>query len=77
MKGSIIAIAAAIASGVSAHAGHRRHAHEAFHMERGLYASASNIVTAVTGTGSEGSCGCTTVYYTSTGAPTRTSVPLP
>ncbi|KAH8815224.1 beta-glucosidase 5 [Xylogone sp. PMI_703] len=75
MKGSIFAVAAAaIAGGVNGHA-HRRHAHEAFHLERGLYATApapvgTAISTGVSGGNGDGTCGCTTVYYTSTGEPT-------
>jgi len=64
MKGAILAVALAVANGVSAteHHAHRRHAHKAFHMERELNS-----------TGSEPTCGtgCTTIYETITGAMTR------
>lgn len=61
MKAGLLAIAAAVATGVAAsnHAHGLNHA--AFHQVRDL---------AVTGTG-EATCGCSTVYYTTTGAPTR------
>lgn len=70
MKAGVLAIAAAIATGVSAgehqhqHA-HKRHAHKAFHIERELDS-----------TGSEPTCGtgCTTIYETITGEMTRTLV---
>lgn len=70
MKAGVIAVAAAIASGVNAagnHAG-RRHAHQAFHMERNLL---------LTTGAPEPTCGCTTVYYTVTGAPTLYHPPPP
>lgn len=58
MKAGVIAVAAAMAAGASAgHAG-RRHAHEAFHVERGLL---------TTGKAAEPTCGCTTIYTTITG----------
>lgn len=64
MKAGVFAVAAALAATVAAegHAG-RRHAHEAFHLARGL----------VTGTGlsPEPTCGCTTIYTTITGEATR------
>lgn len=67
MKAGVLAVAAALASGVIAgeHHAHaaRRHAHEAFHMERGL-----NLTT---GKSPEPTCGCTTVYYTVTGEGSR------
>jgi exo-beta-1,3-glucanase (GH17 family) len=64
MKAGVFSVAAAMATGVSAgthHAG-RRHAHEAFHMGRGLTTG-----TLSNGTGPDATCGCTTVYYTITG----------
>jgi hypothetical protein len=68
MKAGVFAVAAAaLVSGVVAgeHRAHaaRRHAHEAFHMERGL-----NLTTAKA---AESTCGCTTVYYTVTGEGVR------
>jgi len=63
MKGGIIAVAtAALAAGVNAagHAG-RRHAHEAYHMARGLTAPAAAAT-----------CACTTIYTTVTGQGVRT-----
>ncbi len=65
MKAGVIAVAAALATGVSAGKHHiaRRHAHEAFHLERGL-----NLTTA---TPPEPTCGCTTIYTTITGEGTR------
>lgn len=59
MKAGFLAIAAALATGVVAK-GHaaRRHAHEAFHLEKKEYAP-------------EPTCGCTTIYTTITGSPTR------
>jgi exo-beta-1,3-glucanase (GH17 family) len=67
MKAGFLVAAAAIASGVSAKA--RRHNHEAFHMERGLLLT--------TGTPSEPTCGCTTVYTTITGEGTLYIPPPP
>ena len=64
MKAGVLAIAAALATGVvgKGHAA-RRHAHEAFHLEKkGL---------SLTGSAPEATCGCTTIYTTITGAPTR------
>ena len=63
MKAGVLAIAAAIASGVSAgnHHAARRHAHEAFHMERGLM---------MTAPAPNATCGCTTIYTTITGEAT-------
>lgn len=70
MKSSIFAVVAAIAAGVSAegHAG-RRHAHEAFHMARGL--------TTGTALSPEPTCSCTTIYTTITGAATLLPPPKP
>jgi hypothetical protein len=69
MKAGFLAVAAAIASGVSAK-GHKhsaRHNHEAFHAERGIYA------TGVYSTGvAEATCGCTTIVSTVYGEATRT-----
>jgi hypothetical protein len=64
MKAGVLAIAAAIATGVNANGGHagRRHAHQAFHMERGL---------SLTTGAPEPTCGCTTIYTTITGEATR------
>lgn len=59
MKGSILAVAAALAAGVSAAANH--HAHGAFH-KRGLAQTG-------TGGGAQESCGCTTIWKTVTGSP--------
>ena len=64
MKAGVIAVAAAIATGASAGHAARRHAHEAFHMERGLYLT--------TGAAAEPTCGCTTIYTTITGEGSRT-----
>jgi hypothetical protein len=64
MKAGVLAVAAALASGVNAgeyHA-HRRHAHKAFHMERELNTTVSEETCGV---------GCTTIYETITGAMTR------
>jgi hypothetical protein len=64
MKAGVLAIAAALATGVVAK-GHaaRRHAHEAFHLEkRGLELT--------TGSAPEATCGCTTIYTTITGGAT-------
>lgn len=62
MKAGVLAVAAAIVSGVAGkHHALRRHAHEAFHLERGLL---------TTGSAPEPTCGCTTIYTTITGAPT-------
>jgi len=65
MKAGVLAIAAAIASGVTASGNHagRRHAHQAFHLERDLLLT--------TGSSPEPTCGCTTIYYTVTGEATR------
>jgi hypothetical protein len=65
MRAGVLAVAAAFASGVSAgkHHAARRHAHEAFHLERGLLLT--------TGAASEPTCGCTTIYTTITGEGTR------
>jgi hypothetical protein len=63
MKAGFLAVAAAIASGVSAKAITTVvHNHEAFHLERGLYS-----------TGVPETCGCTTIYTTIYGEATRTS----
>lgn len=62
MKAGVFAVAAAMAAGVSAGHANRRHAHEAFHLERGLLS---------TGTAVEPTCGCTTIYTTITGEGTR------
>lgn len=63
MKAGIFAVVGTLASGVIAgeHFAHaaRRHAHEAFHMERGM-----NLTTVQA---PQPTCGCTTVYYTVTG----------
>lgn len=64
MKVGVLAVAAAMA--LSVHAGKhnaRRHNHQAFHAERDL------VLT--TGSAPEVTCGCTTIYYTVTGEPTR------
>ena len=63
MKAGFLAVATAMAVGVSAsgHAG-RRHAHEAFHLARGLL---------TTGPAPEATCGCTTIYTTIYGEATR------
>jgi hypothetical protein len=67
MKAGFLAVAAAIASGVSAKGHHHgRHNHEAFHLERGLYS-----------TGSPETCGCTTIYTTIYGEATRMSNSCP
>lgn len=83
MKAGILAGAlAAIATGVSAgEYGHaaRRHAHEAYHLERRLMTGAAAAPAA------NATCGCTTIYTTITGegvlyfppAPTTTSMALP
>ncbi|EHL03330.1 putative beta-glucosidase btgE [Glarea lozoyensis 74030] len=70
MKAGFLAIAAAVAVGVNAKQNHaaRRHAHQAFHLERGLMA---------TGTGSPETCGCTTIYTTITGEGTLYNPPAP
>lgn len=62
MKAGLFAVAAAVASGVNAvnHAG-RRHAHQDFHLARNLLTTAA----------AEPTCGCTTIYTTITGEPTR------
>ena len=75
MKAGVLAIAAALATGVVAK-GHaaRRHAHEAFHLEKKGYELS-------TAPASEATCGCTTIYTTITGGATRMSssdpIPLP
>lgn len=62
MKAGLVAVAAAMASGVVAHKhNHARHNHAAFHAPRNL----------VTGGGPDATCDCKTVYYTTTGEPTR------
>jgi hypothetical protein len=73
MKAGFLAVAAAIASGVSAN-GHKhgRHIHEAFHAERGVYATGV-YSTGVYSTGvPEATCGCTTIVSTIYGEATRT-----
>lgn len=71
MKTGYLAIAAAIATGVSAgkHAAARRHGHEAFHQERHV-----NLTTA---SAAEPSCGCYTSYVTITGEGTLYFPPAP
>ena len=65
MKAGILAVAAAIATGVSAGNHHAaRHNHEAFHLGRGLESSAPAPNATM--------CGCTTIYTTITGEGTRT-----
>lgn len=61
MKAGVFAVAAAIASGASAGHAARRHAHEVFHLERGLL---------LTTGAAESTCGCTTIYTTITGPAT-------
>ena len=74
MKAGFLAVAAAIASGVSAK-GHKhgaRHNHEAFHAERGVYA------TGVYSSGApNATCGCTTIVSTIYGEATRTKTCSP
>lgn len=63
MKAGLFAVAAAMATGVVASKHNHRHNHAAFHNARGL-----------AGTGvpdADCTCDCSTVYYTTTGAPTR------
>lgn len=69
MKGSLFAVAAALAVGASA-ANH--HAHDAFH-KRGLVPSGVAVGTA----GALESCGCTTRWETVTGEATRMFTPRP
>ncbi|KAG9236306.1 putative beta-glucosidase btgE [Amylocarpus encephaloides] len=71
MRASILAIAAAVATGASAAHNHaRRHAHQAFHLERNLLATG-------TGSGSAETCGCTTIYTTITGEGALYNPPAP
>lgn len=59
MKGGI-AVAAMAAMATGANAVNHRHAHEAFHHKRGPEANET--------------CGCTTIWETITGEPTRKSL---
>lgn len=72
MKAGVLAVAAAMATGVMGkHA--RRHNHEAFHLEQRNYPISSKA--AVTGTGAPETCGCTTIYTTITGEGTLYNPP--
>jgi hypothetical protein len=67
MKAGLLAVAAAMASGAAASKhNHARHNHAAFHNNH-------NVVRDLTGY-PEATCDCSTVYYTTTGAPTRESL---
>lgn len=64
MKAGLLAVAAAMASGVVASKhNHARHNHAVFHNHQ-------NAPRGLTGY-PEATCDCSTVYYTTTGAPTR------
>jgi hypothetical protein len=66
MKAGLFAVAAAMASGVVADShNHARHNHAAFHNARGLAGTAPAVAD------DNCTCDCSTVYYTTTGAPTR------
>jgi hypothetical protein len=67
MKAGLLAVAAAMASGVVASQhNHARHNHAAFHNARGLMSTGA----------ADATCDCSTVWYTTTGAPTRELRPL-
>lgn len=65
MKAGVLAVAAALAAGVSASKPNARHAHAAFH-ERDLYLTAGTAPAP-----QETDCGCVTKYSTVTGEGTR------
>ncbi len=68
MKAGFLAVAAAVATGVSAKAHkHARHNHEAFHAERGVYSTGVP----------EATCGCTTIVSTIYGEAMRTKTCSP
>lgn len=71
MKAGILAVAAALAVGVSASA---HHAHEAFH-KRGVHATNGTAPAPLTN-GTEVECGCWTEYVTNYGPATRMSIKM-
>lgn len=70
MKATLFAVAAAMASTVAASGHGHKHVHAALHAARDVHVARG------TGTSCpEATCDCSTVYYTTTGEPTRMSHP--